>query len=590
MRCDIACALCALKWLQRSETTMGCSASRAQQAAPPGFPALRGSVFFRTTESSRAQKDYEARAYQYATSSLPHGSLAPRAIVYPEDDDDIIAVIQYAKAQRIAVAVRSGGHNYSGYSSTKGPNLQIDMSGNETKQSRHEYPYASFDFDEASCTARIGVGVLMSEICKKSNELGVFFPHGECSHVRLGGHMQTGGYGLVTRPFGLMSDYVEAFDIITADGAKRTVRRGSEDAAERDLYFAVLGGSPGNFGVITHATLRCLRDRDYPNARGMKLMYPYDRDRLERLLRILADQSDTPNAPDFCVSVMVLGDEHLFNVFGDCDKEMHLHHPNLFGGHNREPHPVSGIAVTALWANHGGEGQQYDDSVMTCLKAAAGEPLLHGVGAGQFDDSKPRPLSAMMQDWCWFNVREFDLPYMKRLWVTDATDLGRRGYAKWAADRVEAIQGPDHKGNGLKIAAQFMPLNGRDTLFQSGNADRRNANPWRDSTSFCALDVFYDDTVKRGFGEVSPQQAAQEWIDRNDREGIGRADAKFCSGDRRLLWSPFGDANLDKNWSKYYQSEEDYQRVLTVKRKVDPDNVFTPNLFCVGASSAPQAA
>lgn len=43
-------------------------------------------------------------------------------------------------------------------------------------------------------------------------------PHGVCNFVNLGGHAQTGGYGHFTRSFGILIDYVQAFDIVLASG------------------------------------------------------------------------------------------------------------------------------------------------------------------------------------------------------------------------------------------------------------------------------------------------------------------------------------------------------------------------------------
>jgi FAD/FMN-containing dehydrogenase len=58
---------------------------------------------------------------QYAWSShLSDNVMTPRFIIYPTDELDIKEILAYAVKKGYNVAVRTGGHQYSGASSTKG--------------------------------------------------------------------------------------------------------------------------------------------------------------------------------------------------------------------------------------------------------------------------------------------------------------------------------------------------------------------------------------------------------------------------------------------------------------------------------------
>jgi FAD/FMN-containing dehydrogenase len=89
--------------------------------------------------------------------------------------------------------------------------------------------------------------------------------------VHVGGHAHTGGYGLPGRAFGLFADHIVSARVITADGRARWYSRGATDPEEADVFYAVLGGSPGNFGVLTHVKLEVHKDADHPDARGLRV-------------------------------------------------------------------------------------------------------------------------------------------------------------------------------------------------------------------------------------------------------------------------------------------------------------------------------
>ncbi|KAI9003453.1 hypothetical protein DFJ74DRAFT_438272 [Hyaloraphidium curvatum] len=81
----------------------------------------------------RGDKIFDPSRYQYCYASQPEGKLDPAAIIYVEDVEDVKAAVKYAAAKGIAIAVRTGGHQYLGASSTNGDNIQIDLSGKSRK-------------------------------------------------------------------------------------------------------------------------------------------------------------------------------------------------------------------------------------------------------------------------------------------------------------------------------------------------------------------------------------------------------------------------------------------------------------------------
>ena len=78
-------------------------------------------------------------------------------------------------------------------------------------------PDVDFQYDKNTNLLKCGVSFNLLEFYTLLMERQMFLPGGICSHVHLGGHFQTGGYGMLLRSFGLLSDYIEGFDIILAD-------------------------------------------------------------------------------------------------------------------------------------------------------------------------------------------------------------------------------------------------------------------------------------------------------------------------------------------------------------------------------------
>lgn len=104
--------------------------------------------------------------YQYATTSNPTADMLPWAIICPQPanaDADVQLAIQYAAANSMGIAIRTGGHAYSGTSSTNSNNIQLDLSN----------AYSDFSYDEQSGLLRVGLSFSLLEFNEKLKESGL---------------------------------------------------------------------------------------------------------------------------------------------------------------------------------------------------------------------------------------------------------------------------------------------------------------------------------------------------------------------------------------------------------------------------------
>ena len=172
-----------------------------------------------------------------------------------------------------------------------GENIQLDV--NDTYR---EFDISKLnDGDLVTC----GISLTLDEFVTKMTNIQCFTPHGICSTVRLGGHVQTGGIGMLASSFGLLGDCIVSFTIIDADARKRVVTK----TTNSDLFYAVLGGGPGNFGILTHITMKVYKDCDadgleiYPHSRGMIAVYWYDNKHEQLLTELVVKMNADPTLP-----------------------------------------------------------------------------------------------------------------------------------------------------------------------------------------------------------------------------------------------------------------------------------------------------
>ena len=158
------------------------------------------------------------------------------------DTQDVVNALTWARHNDIPVRVRSGRHCLEGWSAID-DGLVIDVSRMK-----------SADIDAASQTATVGAGLNQLEAVTALGKAGFAAPTGTEGTVGLVGATLGGGFGLLTRNFGMASDNLVAAEIVvaSADGGATAIIADEENNS--DLLWALRGAGNGNFGIVTSLT------------------------------------------------------------------------------------------------------------------------------------------------------------------------------------------------------------------------------------------------------------------------------------------------------------------------------------------------
>ncbi|NEE01827.1 FAD-binding oxidoreductase [Phytoactinopolyspora halotolerans] len=194
------------------------------------------------------------------TSFLPHGQVItpddagyddaravwngmidrrPAVIARCTDADDVAAALAHARAHRLPVSVRGGGHNVSGTAVRDG-SLVVDLS-----------PMRTVDVDPDRRRVRADGGALLGEVDRATQEHGLAVPFGVYSETGLAGLTLGGGLGWLRRAYGASCDNLVAADLVTASGER--VR--ASETENPGLLWGLRGGG-GGLGVVTSFEFR----------------------------------------------------------------------------------------------------------------------------------------------------------------------------------------------------------------------------------------------------------------------------------------------------------------------------------------------
>jgi hypothetical protein len=152
---------------------------------------------------------------------------------------DVVEAVRFARRNGLIPAVRSGGHSLAGLSVCD-DGLVIDLA-----------LMKGISVDSEARTVRAQAGVLLGELDRETQAVGMVVPAGIVTHTGLAGLTLGGGIGWTMRTFGLTIDQLLSADIVTADGE---IVRASQ-TENPDLFWGSRGGG-GNFGIVTSFEFR----------------------------------------------------------------------------------------------------------------------------------------------------------------------------------------------------------------------------------------------------------------------------------------------------------------------------------------------
>ena len=180
--------------------------------------------------------------------------IKPLAVARCATPADVAEALAFAGQFRMETAVRSGGHDLAGRSSTRG--LLLDLT-----------PLDALEVTDAN--VKVGAGVRNGGLCERLYEHRLAVPTGTCPSVGIGGLTLGGGLGILGRKHGLTCDRLLAAEVVLADGRVITC----DSARDADLFWALRGAGAGSFGIVTTFTFKAVAAPQ--TTTSFHLVWPY---------------------------------------------------------------------------------------------------------------------------------------------------------------------------------------------------------------------------------------------------------------------------------------------------------------------------
>ncbi len=173
--------------------------------------------------------------------------------VVPRKTSEVAAAVNFAREHRLRLVVKGGSHSYLGTSNAPDSLLIWTRHMNDVTLHDRFVPRGCAGTLAPVPAVTAGAGAVWMDLYNAvTTQGGRYVQGGGCTTVGVAGLVQSGGFGSFSKGFGTAAAGLLEAEIVTADGAIRTVN----PCRNSDLFWAVKGGGGGTFGVVTKLTLR----------------------------------------------------------------------------------------------------------------------------------------------------------------------------------------------------------------------------------------------------------------------------------------------------------------------------------------------